>query len=330
MCGDGQECSDGLCFPDSCIEDPSNCTIPRCESNTDCASGSTCENSICTETGFCLLSSDDNLCADSESCFAELGCRVFNQICDDSQDCNSDTACVVGECLQNTCAYMANNQSLTCENGGTCDGGTCTMMTDCGPGNYENSGCVCPDGFFGPLCDGICGCGVNSTCNHGATGDGTCICDANTYSCTTECRAPSRVAHLFQTGQLFGVSTVSQSFTTATTGRLVSLSYYTQLNASLNVSWTVYESDQAGAQVIHSGTAQTTNTRTQRVELVDGPILSAGSTYAFVIGASNGNGGGIYHRPNSGGYDGGGIWNATTGTSQAADFCFSVDVVACD
>ena len=197
-CGDGQACNNGVC-----CDDPENGCLPNgrdpvcqfdyecghgacvdgfchadCVADTDCATGLTCQDSLCLtdpdggdECIFdadCVSANNGEYCVNAychESCSADTDCAgdetCRGGICqpDDGiqAECaiNSDCPSAGQECLNAVCRFSCDNDTdcdTTCGTGSACDLGYCLLPEEVNPECATDSDCT-----VGSICS-------NATC----------------------------------------------------------------------------------------------------------------------------------------------------------------------
>lgn len=190
-CRDGFECNEGTCTVASC--NPVVCskesgenyqgnvcidsdwgTRCGCESNDDCKTGYTCNESagICSQNGGSAC--DVNECAKADDYYGNA--CVDSEYGDQMCGCNSDSDCKSGyECDTNTKSCI--------ENTSNCVASECAAAAD-----YHGSACV-DDGFGGKMC----GCDSDSDCKTGFKCNPIVgLCSSTSSSCNeAECASAS-------------------------------------------------------------------------------------------------------------------------------------------
>ncbi len=177
-CESDSECDDGLWCngTESCVD--GSCAAgdaPVCDDGVDCTVD-TCDE----EKDECTSTADDSLCAENETCDAELGC-VGGGTCTRDSDCDDDVDCTMDVCDTDAGTCSNTPDDSLCADGFTCDAElgcvsdqTCSQDSDCDDGLYCNGSETCVDGSCvgGTLvnCDDGVDCTVDS-------------CDEETESC---------------------------------------------------------------------------------------------------------------------------------------------------
>ena len=137
----------------------------ECKVDKDCASGLTCDQSICSE-------SQGGTCTDDAECGAGLWCNDGMCTLDKAQgeSCTLDSECGSGlSCSGGVCSFNGEQ------------GDSCTYDADCGDGLTCDGGICSANGAEGDKCTGDSDCGDGLSCTNGA-----CVVDEtidNTAGC---------------------------------------------------------------------------------------------------------------------------------------------------